>query len=96
MFAVGASLERLKASPPAAVIWPGRAFDDIPDRAVGKTAPRISAWVKTNYTRSQAKQHRWFVMFPNDEGLGDGLEGGGPQSEGTAPVTANGSSATLE
>ena len=78
-------IQRLETSPPAAVIWPARAFDDMPDRAVGKTAPRVSAWVKANYTRSKAKQHRWFVMFPNKRG---GTEGKGSRSDNADPATA--------
>lgn len=57
-------LERLKADPPGAVIWPARSFDDMPERDATVTAPRISEWVRANYEMAKGKQHRWYVMLP--------------------------------
>ncbi len=40
--------ERLEADPPAALIWPARAFDDMEERSLARIAPRTSAWVQAN------------------------------------------------
>ena len=42
-------VERLEANPPAAVIWPVRAFDDMEERSLARIAPRTSAWAQANY-----------------------------------------------
>ena len=55
----------LEKSPPALVIWPGRSFDKDPERAVGKTAPQLSAWVRRNY-RFEGPRLRYSVMLPVD------------------------------
>jgi hypothetical protein len=59
-----AFVARMKASPPAAVIFPERPFDLMPSRAVQKTAPRLSRWVFENY-ESPAPQRQWIVLFPS-------------------------------
>ena len=56
-------LEHLKKNPPAAVVWPGRKFDNMESRSIQHVAPRVTAWVRANYT-PLPKQHRWFVMVP--------------------------------
>ena len=63
-------LERLKADPPAAVVWPERAFDDMPSRAITRTAPRVAAWVKQNYVPARGRMQRWVVMLPRDRARG--------------------------
>ena len=72
-------LERMKASPPAAVIWPARPFDDLPERAVESVAPRLSEWVQANYRITREKQHRWIVMFPNEKGESGAASASQPQ-----------------
>ncbi|MGE4609256.1 MAG: hypothetical protein AAEJ52_21180 [Myxococcota bacterium] len=56
-------LEHLKKNPPAAVVWPGRKFDNMESRSIQHVAPRVTAWVRANYA-PLPKQHRWFVMVP--------------------------------
>ena len=61
-----AFVERLEASPPALVIWPGWAFDSRADRAVQRTAPRVSRWALDHYApvdpRSQS--NRFVILAP--------------------------------
>ncbi len=61
-----AFVEDLSASPPALVIWPGWAFDSRADRAVQRTAPRVSRWALDHYApvdpRSQS--HRFVILAP--------------------------------
>ena len=51
----------------AAVVWPGRKFDDMESRSLRKIAPRLSAWVRQNYA-PLPKQRRWIVMVPVEAG----------------------------
>jgi hypothetical protein len=55
---------RLDARPPALVIWPGWPFDTDPERAVQRTAPRVSQWVKERYRpRDSRRTSRRFVIL---------------------------------
>ena len=55
---------RLDARPPALVIWPGWPFDTDPERAVQRTAPRVSQWVKERYRpRDSRRRSRRFVIL---------------------------------
>ena len=56
-------LERLKAAPPALVIFPRRPFDDIGARAVQRTAARVSDWVMQNY-RQEGLPNKFVLMIP--------------------------------
>ncbi|MCH2169424.1 glycosyltransferase family 39 protein [Myxococcota bacterium] len=62
-------LDRLRADPPAAVVWPVRDFDDMPERSVVRTAPLISEWVLENYRQAGGAkpQRRWIVLLPPRE-----------------------------
>lgn len=71
-------LERVKADPPAAVVWPLRDFDDMEERSVSRTAPRLSEWVKRNYTPIP-RQRSWAVMVWSG---GKGGPGAGPIGSG--------------
>lgn len=44
-----AFVARLEASPPALVLWPNRPFDELPGRAVTRTAPHVVRWVRDRY-----------------------------------------------
>lgn len=66
-----AFLDRLKTSPPALVIWPGKHFDDDPERAPDRSAPRVTAWVRQNYRR-QGPNARFTLMFPRPAGPATG------------------------
>lgn len=48
-----AFLQRLEARPPAVVLPAREPFDDIPERAVERTAPRIMQWLSENYVPVQ-------------------------------------------
>jgi hypothetical protein len=58
-------LERLKADPPAAIIWPTRDFDGLKERGLAKVAPRVSRWAWRNYAPLPG-QNRWIVMVPRN------------------------------
>jgi hypothetical protein len=58
-------LERLKANPPAAIIWPTRDFDGLEERALENVAPLVSRWAWLNYT-PLPKQQLWVVMVPRE------------------------------
>ena len=60
-------LEHLEKNPPAAVVWPGRKFDDMESRSIQQIAPRLTAWVNANYA-PLPKQRRWIVMVPVEAG----------------------------
>ncbi len=60
-------LERLKADPPAAVVWPTQDFDGMEERSFKRVAPRIAEWVTTNYT-AIPRQNRWVVMLWRGDG----------------------------
>lgn len=61
-----AFLARLEAEPPALVIWPGKNFDDDPDRAASRAAPLVVAWVRENYRR-HGPLSRFTLMLPRPE-----------------------------
>jgi hypothetical protein len=42
-------LERLKAAPPAVVVWPSAHFDGVRSRGIRRTAPVIGRWILENY-----------------------------------------------
>jgi hypothetical protein len=77
-------LERLKADPPAVVIWPRHHFDQTPARGLGRTAPVLSKWVLKNY-RSLGKAPVYAVMVPKADDAGRKPSPDGEQ--GTGPVT---------
>ena len=58
-----AFLERLRADPPALVVWPANDFDEDPERAFRSTAPRIARWVIENYERRPLPD-TWILMVP--------------------------------
>jgi hypothetical protein len=55
-----AFLDRLKASPPAVVVWPRLHFDRMKSRGIGESAPAIGRWVRANYRRAD---DFWYVIF---------------------------------
>ncbi len=66
-------LARLRSDPPAAVVWPVRAFDRMRSRSHKATAPRVTAWVERNYEKLPGQEWdepihrgelRWFVLVP--------------------------------
>jgi hypothetical protein len=61
-----AFLARLSASPPALVIWPGRSFDDDPERAAMRSAPRVARWVLERY-RPDGSGGRFTLLVPRSE-----------------------------
>jgi hypothetical protein len=48
-----AFVERLRAAPPALVLWPKKHFDELPSRALEIHAPHLSRWVFANYRRAR-------------------------------------------
>jgi hypothetical protein len=56
-------LGRLVRKPPAVVIYPGKDFDDMPERAVARTAPLVTRWVFRNYRRVPGGG-RFIIMVP--------------------------------
>ena len=42
------------------VVWPRFHFDRMQSRGVGKSAPEIGRWVRTNYRRAD---EFWFLIF---------------------------------
>jgi hypothetical protein len=56
-------LDRLKLHPPALVIFPGKAFDEDPSRAVRHSAPRVVAWVRKNY-ETLGRRERFTLLVP--------------------------------
>jgi len=80
-------LERLRSHPPAAVVWPERAFDGMPSRSIAQTAPRVSEWVRENYRPTRHTTGRWIVLLPR-AGLRpvptpDGRQGGPGDDRGS-------------
>jgi len=59
-------LERLRADPPAAVVWPKRLFDDMPERAVTAVAPLVTEWVRSHYLRAPGQQDVYIVLVRRD------------------------------
>lgn len=58
-----ALVARLAARPPAAVIWPRRAFDSMKSRSLRSTAPRVREWVMQRY-RAATSGHKFAVLLP--------------------------------
>jgi len=69
-------VERLKATPPAVVVWPGWPFDSAPERAVQRTAPRVSRWVRNHYEPLERKtrRNRFILLVPLEETTGESAE----------------------
>jgi hypothetical protein len=42
-------IARLEAHPPVLVLWPLKIFDDMPERSLRRTAPRVVKWVLKRY-----------------------------------------------
>ena len=63
-----AFVQRLEASPPALIIWPGWAFDSRRDRAVQRTAPLVSRWALDHYAPIDAKSqsNRFVLLAPKE------------------------------
>jgi len=59
-------LERLRAEPPAVVVWPKRLFDGLPERGVTRVAPRITHWVRGHYQRAPGQQDVYIVLVRRD------------------------------
>ena len=59
-------LARLTAVPPGLVIWPGWPFDSNPERAVQRTAARVSQWVTERYRPRDSRRtsHRFVILVP--------------------------------
>ena len=59
-------IARLEADPPELVIWPGWPFDTNPERAVQRTAPRVSQWVKAHYQPRDSRRgnRRFIILLP--------------------------------
>jgi hypothetical protein len=53
----------LAASPPAAIIWPEVDFDRRKDRGIARTAPALSAWIRSAY-REEAVIDRYRILVP--------------------------------
>jgi hypothetical protein len=56
-------VERLKADPPAAIIWPAQDFDGMEERSLSNVAPRVAKWVWESYA-PLPDQRMWIVMVP--------------------------------
>jgi len=56
-------LERLKADPPAVIVWSRKNFDDMPSRGIEKTAHDVGQWVIDNYRDVGSTPH-YFVVIP--------------------------------
>jgi hypothetical protein len=54
----------LVRTPPTVVLQPERPFDNDPERAIEKTAPRVTAWVAENYHRVSMRRGI-AVLVPN-------------------------------
>ena len=58
-------LRLLEQRPPAAVLWPKRAFDNMPSRSLRATAPRLVRWVAARYVpREDFPDHQ--LLLPRD------------------------------
>lgn len=53
----------LEESPPAAVLWPLAPFDDMRERAVDRTAPRVAAWVQRRYMLER-RTEKFLLLVP--------------------------------
>ncbi len=58
------SMEELEASPPALIVWPGRAFDGDPERTVDFLAPELARWVKENYAIPGGRTGFFTILLP--------------------------------
>jgi hypothetical protein len=59
-------VERLEADPPALVIWPPRAFDDMRSRAIDRVAPQVTAWVVRRYRQATPEGEGYALLVPAD------------------------------
>jgi hypothetical protein len=64
-------LARLRAAPPALVVWPGKHFDEDPSRAVTRSAPRVAVWVQKHYRPLGGAEGRFVLMVPRRPGAAD-------------------------
>ncbi len=55
-------LERVRARPPVAVVWPQLDFDGRPESAVEVVAPSLSAWVQDHYERRGGLRQRYLLL----------------------------------
>jgi hypothetical protein len=60
-----AFLERVKRDPPQLVIFPGRPFDGMEERAVQRWAPRLTEWVMEHY-RALGRHWKYILMVPRE------------------------------
>lgn len=58
-------LGRLMQTPPALVITPTRHFDQMPERAVEHTAPRIAEWVRRHYV-PRGDRKLYLLLVPGE------------------------------
>lgn len=59
-------LHQVVASPPAAIVWPRRPFDNFEERSLLVTAPRLSRWILGHYRRA-GMVRRWSILLPDRE-----------------------------
>jgi hypothetical protein len=59
-------LNQVVASPPAAIIWPKKPFDNFEERSLLVTAPRLSRWILGHYRRD-GMVRRWSILLPDRE-----------------------------
>ncbi|MFQ5416000.1 MAG: hypothetical protein ACE5FL_03015 [Myxococcota bacterium] len=62
------TIAELEASPPALVVWPGRAFDGDPERTVDALAPELARWVKENYALPGGRTGFFTILVPTPHG----------------------------
>jgi hypothetical protein len=79
-------LERLRADPPAVVVWPKRVFDGMPERAVTVVAPRITEWVRSHYLRAPGQQDVYIVLVRRDRLAERGASPHPAPAPGRAPL----------
>jgi hypothetical protein len=56
----------LEQSPPVAVLWPIRHFDDMPSRSIERVAPRVSAWVRSRYAPVEVSA-KFRLLLPREQ-----------------------------
>ena len=60
-----AFLQRLEARPPAVVLPPRKDFDEVPERAVERTAPRVMQWISEHYVPvEKLRQGEYDLLVP--------------------------------
>lgn len=65
-----AFLARLRARPPALVVWPTLAFDHRAERHVSRMAPLVAAWVRKHY-RERLRRGRYSLWAPREDPVFD-------------------------